>query len=55
MARLHLYQDSANLSKVFSLTHNVHQQLLAGLADAPQSDVHIFLARQAVHAVVQGV
>lgn len=37
------------------LTHNVHQQLLAGLSDAPQGDVNILLAWQAIHTVIQGV
>lgn len=36
-------------------THKVHQQLLAGFSDAPQSHIDILLAWQAVHTVVQGV
>lgn len=38
-----------------NLTHNIHQQLLASLSDAPESHVNILLAWQAVHAIIQGV
>lgn len=36
-------------------THNVHQQLLAGLSDAPESHVYILLAWQAIHTIIQRV
>lgn len=37
------------------LTHDVHQQLLAGLSDAPEGHVNILLAWQAIHTIIQGV
>lgn len=36
-------------------SHRVHKQLLAGLANALQGHVHILLARETIHAVIQGV
>lgn len=36
-------------------SHRVHKQLLAGLPNALQGHVHIFLPGEAIHAVVQGV
>lgn len=36
-------------------TDRFNQQLLAGLPNALERHVHVFLSRQAVHAVVEGV
>lgn len=36
-------------------SYRVHKQLLAGLPNALQGHVHIFLSWEAIHAVVQGV
>lgn len=35
--------------------HRVYKQLLAGLPDALQGHIHILLAREAIHTVIQGV